>query len=102
VFEQKTFADGITIDNSTQGASSSLILLNGPLTPATNVLDIPLSHFGVNWEGDDALKSCASIREILRFITELVAVIRMKMDRNEMKRRFDVLRDNPLKKRNRC
>src|SRR5438128_8866930 len=70
-------------------ASSAAVLLNNFAYGSNDVFDICFGHFRINRQRDNLVVDGACVWEVLRFIPELVAVIGMKVQRNEMNGRTD-------------
>src|SRR5437762_104730 len=67
-------------------ASSVAVLLNNFAYGSNDAFDICFGHFRINRQRDNLVVDGTCVREVLRFIAELVAVIGMKVQRNEMNR----------------
>src|SRR5262249_34680789 len=71
--------------------ASPPVLLDDLSHSDDDVADVSLGHLWVNGQRDNTLESCACGREVLRFVPEFVAVVGMKMQRDEMDRSADLL-----------
>src|SRR5215510_3080283 len=74
------------------------VLLNDLSHSNDDVAYVRLGHFGVNWQRDNAIKNCGCVRKVPRFVTELIAVVRMKVQRDEMDRSPDFFVSQRLNK----